>query len=136
MFRVKRVVTATGSAPKSTAMAKHVSSGFLVARLSLAALVAAMIGWPLVVAFAFASMTGVSPSGSPRWWAAALDNFYLSSSGAVIAWLLSALLLACAGFGARDLVVLLYRLRSVLTNAITRCPHAPGPVPPTNGAVG
>ncbi|AWM38892.1 hypothetical protein GobsT_28800 [Gemmata obscuriglobus] len=117
-------------------MAKHVGAGFLVARLLVATLGAATSGWTLVVAFAFASMTGVSPSGSPQWWAAALGRLFLSSSESVIAWLLSALLLACAGIGARDLVVLLYRLGSGLANAIARSPRAPGPIPPMNGAGG
>ncbi|AWM38172.1 hypothetical protein GobsT_37190 [Gemmata obscuriglobus] len=116
-------------------MTKHVSSGFLVARLLLAAMMAAAIGWPLVVAFAFASMTGVSPSGSAQWWAAALERFFFSSESVVV-WLLSALLLACAGIGARDLAVLLYRIGGGLTTALTRSPCTPDPVPPTKGPVG
>lgn len=117
-------------------MATRVSSDVLVARLFLVTLAGAASGWCLVVGFAFASMTGVTPSGSPQWWAAALDRCFFSSSDSWVAWLLAALLLTCAGVGARDLVVLLYRVGAGLATASARSPHAPGPVPPTNGAVG
>jgi len=117
-------------------MEKRVSAGGLVARLFLVTLVGAASGWCLVVAFAFASMTGVTPSGSPQWWAAALDRLFVSSSDSWVSWLLAALVLACAGIGARDLVVLLYRVGAGLATASARSPHAPGPVPPTHGAVG
>ncbi|MFO0799460.1 MAG: hypothetical protein U0804_18480 [Gemmataceae bacterium] len=91
-------------------MAKRVSEDVLVARLFLATLVGAASGWWLFVGFAFASMTGVTPSGSPQWWAAALDRLFLSSSDSWFAWVLAALVLTCAGIAARDLVVLLYHI--------------------------
>lgn len=117
-------------------MAERGSAGVLVTRLALVTLVGVACGWCLVVAFAFASMTGVTPSGSPEWWAAALDRLFLSSSDSWVSWLLAAVLLACAGIGARDLVLLLYRIGAGLATASARPPHAPGPVPPTPGAVG
>ncbi|HYH65545.1 MAG TPA: hypothetical protein VD866_12685 [Urbifossiella sp.] len=117
-------------------MAKHVGSDVLVTRLLLATLVGVPSGWYLVVCFAFASMTGVTPSGSPEWWAAALDRLFFSGSDAWFAWVLAALVLTCAGIAARDLVVLLYRIGAGLTTASAHSPHTPGPDPPTNGAVG
>lgn len=115
-------------------MAKHVSSGVLVTRLFLATLVGAASGWCLVVGFAFASMTGVTPSGSPQWWAAAIDRAFFSSSDSWAAWLLLALVLACAGIGARDLVVLLYHI--VIALATDGAGTAEPPSPSSKGAPG
>lgn len=91
-------------------MAEHVGAGVLVARLLLAALVALASGWCLLVLFAFSSMTGVSPSGSARWWGAALERLFLSFDPGIASWPLSALLFLCGYFGARPLVALLRRI--------------------------
>lgn len=91
-------------------MAKPVTAGVLVVRVLLAALVALASGWCLFFLFAFSSMTGVSPSGSPRWWGAALERLYLSSDPGIASWPLSVLLLVCVYFGASSLVGLLRRI--------------------------
>jgi hypothetical protein len=110
-------------------MAKRGSASVLVTRLFLATLVGAASGWCLVVGFAFASMTGVTPSGSPQWWAAALDRAFFSSSDSWAAWLLLAMVLSCGAIGARDLVALLFHI-----TCLTRV--AGGPAEPGAAADG
>ena len=110
-------------------MATHVGAGVMVVRLLLTALVALASGWYLVVLFAFSSMTGVSPSGSARWWGAALDRLYLSFDPGIASWPLSALLLLCGYFGARSLVALLRHI--ACCTAVAGAPVEPGAAPDT-----
>jgi hypothetical protein len=105
-------------------MAKPDNASVVVTRLFLVTLVGAACGWCLVVAFAFASMNNVTPSGSPEWWAAALDKLFYSSSDSWAAWLLAALLLTCAGIGARDLTALLRHI--TCCTAVACGPAEPG----------
>ena len=115
-------------------MAKRAGAGVLVARLLLTTLVALASGWCLVVLFAFSSMTGVSPSGSARWWCAALDKLFLSFDPGLASWPLSAVLLFSGFMCARYLVALLYRIGIALATdgASTTEP----PSPPPKGAPG
>ena len=67
-------------------MRAQVSAGGFVARLFLATLVVLASGVYLVYLFAFSSMTGVTPSGSTQWWAAALDKLFFSFDPGIASW--------------------------------------------------